>query len=193
MFSKREKASLLITSYIPLYLIVILKTLFMSSEKNKTFSFMKYKFDTKEIIIFFLILILLYSMLTFRNLFNIKTGTTVSIEVLEVKNISIDYVNSYLSLYIFPFFSITDLEIFNFCIIFIIILLGAYICYKNDIIYINPCLNFIGYRIYNVKVKFQSGAIKESILITKKERYDILGKLENLYKLEKEVFLDKTR
>lgn len=184
MLTKKQKFIFFITSYIPMWLIFFIKVFIAYKENNC------YKF----IILTIIFILIIPSICCLKNILNCKSCASSPIFITSVKNIPIDYITNYFSLYLFPFFALEIENNINLIILFIIMILSAYLYVKNNIIYINPILNFLGYSIYEVEIKLNSNTenkTQSSYLITKREIYEVPDKLLKIYKFEHNIYLEK--
>lgn len=201
MLTKKEKFTFFITAYTPVWIIFLLKIWFLENkEENEIFlkKLLKYDFifsnllTLKNIIIFILIVQILWSFYNLLIILNPKTSKSTPLKIVRVKNISIDYITNYFSLYLFPFFTLEVINILNIIIFLFILIIASYIYVKNNIVYINPILNLLGYSIYEIEINTNDGTrIENAYFITKRERYNIDGEISNIYKFEKNIFFEK--
>lgn len=200
MLTKNEKFIFFITSYTPMWSIFLLKIYF--TEKNTNTEIFFYEFisicntniNIKQGIMIFLVLLIFFSIYKLLNILNPKDCKSSPIKIISVKNISIDYLTNYFSLYLFPFFALEIVNILTIVILIIILLLSSYLYVKNNILYINPILNLLGYSIYDVEIELNSFSEKKITrvsLITKREKYEIPEEISVLYKFEDNIYFEK--
>lgn len=98
-----------------------------------------------------------------------NTDCSVNSLIMEIENVTATHFLNYISIYLLSCIglSINNLEdIFVF--VFTMILIG-YIYVTNNMFYINPTLNFFGYKIYNAKIKFcNTDEITKTIIVANK-------------------------
>lgn len=185
MMTKKEKFIFFITSYTPMWVIFLIK--FLPNLKSCSFNF-------KIIVAVILIMFIFWNVYKLMILLNPKGCASAPIRVTKVKNISIDYITNYFSLYLFPFFALEIENSINIVILGIILILSAYLYTKNNIIYINPVLNFLGYSIYEVEIKLNGdneNKVQASYLITNREKHEVVGKISKIYKFEDNIYFEK--
>lgn len=185
MMTKKEKFIFFITSYTPMWVIFLIK--FLPNLKSCSFNF-------KIIVAMILIMFIFWNVYKLMILLNPKGCASAPIRVTKVKNISIDYITNYFSLYLFPFFALEIENSINIVILGIILILSAYLYTKNNIIYINPVLNFLGYSIYEVEIKLNGdneNKVQASYLITNREKHEVVGKISKIYKFEDNIYFEK--
>ena len=163
-FKKMAKFALFVTSYLPLFILVVLRQIY-----ENQYTIGKVRFNLKEIILFFqqfglsifLILISIFGLLgcimIFKNLEkDVKNGDNVTVLNVNNKNSeSIGYIATYIIPFLFQNFS-DWYELFAFVFIMLII----YRIYINsNLILINPILSF-KYSIFEIEYKKQNGQTK---------------------------------
>lgn len=218
MFQKttyRNRIILFISSYLPMYIIIIIqnigsifekiqeilikknigiyniicdKSMFILSVKGLT------KFIESYIIIIFLFLSFISLHLVKRMIDNLTAykDEAFLLKVVGIKNGNYQYVITYFSAYIFPFITMnlnTVCGILEFAVLWFLI---GYIYVKNNLIYINPTLNIIfKYNIYESDLEYEDeeGNVSFSaILLSKKERNNI--KKVNVVKESDEFYIE---
>ena len=138
------KYALFLCAFIPLYILIIIKTLIDIALKNLSFNTLN-----TIMIIFLSILTILglagFYFCTFKN----KTSMQ-NIKIVSCNNITDQHFLNYFSLFVL--FAITfDLSKVSYSIIFILILCFIAIVYiKNQLYHINPFLNIIGFSFYEI-------------------------------------------
>lgn len=186
---------LFLSSYIPLFIIIIIQNIFSLLEKlNIKFDFritnpntilenlksIHSQFESYLIIILtILIAILLILVMRLVNSLNDNDVTSVTID--EVININHSTVTNYFAVYIFPFITMdltSLLGVIQFTFLGTII---GYIYIKNDLIYVNPVLNILfKLNIYEVKFTYEDYNTGKKtytgILLSQKEKQDLIVK-----------------
>lgn len=200
MLTKNEKFIFFITSYTPMWIIFLLKIYFTEKDTNTKIFFYEFisicnaNINIKQGIIIFLVILIFFSIYKLLNILNPKDCKSSPIKIISIKNISIDYLTNYFSLYLFPFFTLEITNILTIVILIIILLLSSYLYVRNNILYINPILNLLGYSIYDVEIEVNSFSEKKTTrvsLITKREKYEIPEEISTLYKFEDNIYFEK--
>lgn len=103
---------------------------------------------------------------------NKNSAEVMEIKVIQKKSITQQHFLGYFSLFVL--FALTfELEKISMFVIFLLIIILIGIVYiKNDLFYINPFLNILGYNFYDVKYKDKNGKIKI-------DKFYFKGKLQN--------------
>lgn len=186
------KITLFLSSYIPLFIIIVIQNIFGLFEKlNVKFDF---KITNSALILknlkgihthfeFYLIIVLtifnLVLLILVRTLVHsLKENDVTSVTIQEVININHSTVTNYFAVYIFPFIT---MDLTSFLGIIQFIFLGTiigYIYIKNDLIYINPVLNILfKLNIYEIKFSYEDSNIGKveytGILLSTKEKKDM--------------------
>ncbi|SDL24282.1 hypothetical protein [Natronincola ferrireducens] len=213
MFKKtiyKNRILLFLTSYIPLYLIIIVqnssslwnrvteilvdKSLsieeILSSKSSVILSVkgLAYFVET-YIIVFFICLSIVILIIMKKMIDGLEEYKEdyFTVTVVDIKNKSHEYIISYFSVYIFPFITInlsTVSGVIQFAIMWGII---GYVYVKNNLIYINPTLNILyKYNIYEAKMEYideESNVIFHANILSKKD--------ESMFTSNKEVYVIK--
>lgn len=185
MMSRGEKFVFFITSYTPMWVIFLIK--FLLNSQN-------WSLHLKLTVVSSLVIFIFWNIYKLVKLLNPTGCASAPIEIITVKNISIDYITNYFSLYLFPFFALEIENSTSIVILFVILALSAYLYIKNNIIYINPVLNFLGYSIYEVEIKLNGdseNSSQTSYLIVKREKYEVIKKFKTIYKFEDNIYFEK--
>jgi len=160
-----RKIFLYLSAFIPLYCLIIIKLLIEIINKNLTFNVLN------TLTLCLLIILIGFGVLGLI-LENKNSSKILEIKVLQKKSITQQHFLGYFSLFVL--FALTfELEKISMFVIFLLIIILIGIVYiKNDLFYINPFLNILGYNFYDVKYKDKNGNIKI-------DKFYFKGKLEN--------------
>lgn len=102
--------------------------------------------------------------------------TTKKIELLEVKNLTGNYFLEYFSLFGLLALSFDISNPYQLIVLAVIMLLIAIVYITNDLYYINPLYNLLGYKFMTVKYKCQNGQkIYEANIFTRKALEKLIG------------------
>ncbi|MBS5886682.1 hypothetical protein [Clostridium sp.] len=167
-----RKIMLFISSYIPLYILLIVKNILerVTYGGNFTFSFSKEYIFFDEINDYAIIVLLILCLISYLYL-SVKIKHTRGekyYKVISVQNETSNYYFNYISIYLLSCLGLTLNNIVDvFVLVFLMIIVG-YIYISNKMTYINPTLNLMGYNVYNMTVESESTGKKiESIVIAK--------------------------
>lgn len=151
-----QKVFLYLSAFIPLYCLIIIKILIEILNQNLSFNFL----NTTTIFLLLLLITLGIIGILVEN--KKSTYIITKIEIIKKKSITEQHFLGYFSLFVL--FALTfELERYSMFVIFIIIIVLIGIVYiKNDLFYINPLLNILGYNFYDIKFKDEKGKIKSA-------------------------------
>lgn len=149
-----QKVFLYLSAFIPLYCLIIIKILVEIINNNLSFNFL----NTTTLCLLLVLIVLGIIGIIFENKKSIYTIK--KIEIIKKKSITEQHFLGYFSLFVL--FALTfELERYSMFIIFIMIIILIGIVYiKNDLFYINPLLNILGYNFYDIKFKDETGKVK---------------------------------
>jgi hypothetical protein len=190
-----NKLILYISSYIPLYLLLIGKNILERITDGGRFiniaDKMKHIKLFDEINDYMIVIMLILSILSFmyvkRKIQSIEGKTQYQVE--KITDETSNYYFNYISLY---FLSCLGLSLNNIvdCFIFLfLMLLIGYIYISNNTVYLNPVINLMGYKIYLCTLKSMQTNDEEfdTILISSKKERIHLG--DNIMGTKKQDFV----
>lgn len=151
-----KKIFLYLSAFVPLYVLVTIKILIDIIFSNLSFNFLN-----TFTIISFTILVILGG---FGANIAIKHENTpkTNIKVLSATNITEKYFLGYFSLFVLFALSFELEKVSMFVVFIIVILLIGIVYVKNDLFYINPFLNILGYNFYDLTfINIDKNNIKE--------------------------------
>lgn len=160
-----------ISSYIPLYILLIIKNVLERCTDGGRFAFSLTKlraahfFD--EVNDFAIIALLVLCVISFWYLKSIskKNGDTHYYEVVKVKDKTGNVYFNYISIYLLSCLGLTLNSIVDVFILLFLMVIVGYIYISNRMTYMNPVLQFLGYKIYECKVISKSTGEKLSSII----------------------------
>ena len=162
-----NKVLLYLSSYVPLYLILIIKNAILKLEEIKwNIKGIKY-FNTLDdyILVLLTILTIISLLYIHKSLLGIKKYQKNRYKTIRINNATNDSILNYISIYILTFIDFNLNSISNIItLIFIMFLLGI-ISIRYDDLYINPTLLFWNYKIYNITINRKGKEIDKIILL----------------------------
>ena len=198
-----NKTMMFISSYIPLYLLLILKNIIERITDGGVFLKLS---DVWRQAVFFdeindwaVLVLILLSLMSCVYLHKVlkRSGGNKRYEVISSRDETGNYYFSYISVYLLSCLGLTLNSIVD-CFVFIFIMSIIGIVYvKNDLMYLNPVINLMGYKVYDCTLqsintdneRFESIVIlkttKESNMI--KEGYCIKGSYKNHFIVAEET------
>lgn len=184
-----HRVLLFTSSYIPLYILLLIKFILEKIEKNESYKIYDY------VIVFILIVIAIASFVYLKIKVKKTENNTEKLYVVNsCKNETVNYFFNYIAVYFISSMGLTLTRYADlFVIIFLMILIG-YIYVTNNVVYINPVLNFMGYKIYEMELYYSPTDEKfNSIVLLKKadeviEGMEIKGTTKSGFILSKRVY-----
>ena len=162
-----NKILLYLSSYVPLYLILIIKNVLLKLEEIKwNIKDIKYFNTLDDCILMILAVLTVVSLLyIYRSLSGIKKYQKNTYKAIRINNATNDSILNYISIYILTFIDFNLNSISNIItLVFIMLLLGI-ISIRYDDLYINPTLLFWNYKIYNITINKKGKEIDKIILL----------------------------
>ncbi|WP_222948490.1 hypothetical protein [Listeria monocytogenes] len=142
--TKSKKWCLFISSYLPLYVLLLISFLFNNKIPHE---FREY-FSTLPAGIVVLFLLILFSITVILKLIILKKGNE-RIPITENYSSTGDNVISYVMTYIIPMLSLLDNpNAENITINILLFIFIGVVYVSNDLVYLNPILAFLGYHIF---------------------------------------------
>lgn len=173
MKKKFLKFSLFISSFIPLYFLIIVKELIQIINGNLTFNV------TNSIMLSFNLILIIIGIIGV--IFNYKSTKFKKIEIISYKNITCQNFLPYFP--IFVLFAVAfELEFVSMALVYVLILIMLGMVYlKNDFYYINPFLNIIGFSTYEVTYKIGDKVVENQRFFTFKQKKDFKGHINEIF------------
>lgn len=149
-----KQIGLFLSSFVPLFLLLILKELIEIINKNWTFNFLN---TFLLIILIFMLISGSYSLISLIK--DVNNAKCQKIKIISKNNTTDQHFLGYFSLFVL--FAISfDIQMYSMAIVFLMVLVMIGIVYiKNDMYFINPLLNIFGYSFYDVECMSQSGEV----------------------------------
>ena len=170
-----KKIMLFISSYIPLYVLMIAKNIMERITENGKFIDVRSKLknaiffdECNDYAIVLLSLMCLISLVYLCKVLKSTKGEK-SYLIKDLTDETSNYYFNYISIYLLSCLGLTLNSIVDvFVFIFLMIIVG-YIYVSNNMIYMNPTINFLGYKVYDAKIDSVNTKDKEiqSIIISK--------------------------
>ena len=186
-----RKIMLFLSSYIPLYLLLVGKNIFERISRIPNFSIWKY--DYGKIKLFnelndYMVVILLIGSLTLTiyllvMIFRTKTTKKNTYEIIKITNDTDKYFLNYICIYLLPCIGLSLDHIVDVYVLSALMFIIGFIYTTNDIVYINPMLGFIGFKVYTADLK--------SIMDNKKTRKIVISQSKAKLDLKEEKSIIK--
>ena len=188
-----NKLLLFISSYIPLYLLLIGKNILERiTDKGNFINVMDKVKNMKlfdEINDYAIIIMALMSILSFIYLKRKITKTTGRKQymVKKVVNETSNYYFNYISIYLLSSLGLSLNSIVDFFVFIFLMIIVGYIYISNNMVYMNPVLNFMGYKIYDCELgsyNTNDNDFNTILVVPNKMRIHIGDKIKGTGKLE---------
>lgn len=174
-----------ISSYVPLYVLLIIKNILerCTDEGEFTVTLIQLKtahyFD--EVNDYAIVALLFLSVISFLYLKNItkKSGGVHYYKVISIEDQTGNMYFNYISIYLLSCMGLTLNSIVDVFVLIFLMLIVGYIYISNHMTYMNPVLQFMGFKIYEGSIESEStGKVLHSIIVANKS---IFLKPKSLY------------
>lgn len=166
---------LFVSSYIPLYLLLVIKNILERCTDGGKFNVSWKKIYTShyfdEVNDYAIVILLLLSIISFVYLRKLikKTGGFHYYKIISVEDQTGNVYFNYISVYLLSCLGLTLNSIVDVFILTFLMIIVGYIYISNHMTYMNPVLNFCGYKIYEGEIQSQSTKeIVTSIILARK-------------------------
>ena len=152
-----KKLSLAISCFIPLYLILAVKNIIALCDAISKRCCYNIVFNSVVTGVWIVASIIGAIGLTMFicDFLSAKKAAKKKAMILEAENVTNQYYFTYFSLFVLSFFSIDTTQLLDLCVLIFLIVLLVIVYVKNDMYFINPVLNILGYKCFFVTVKFE--------------------------------------
>ena len=166
-----HKILLFTSSYIPLYILLLVKFILEKFEQR-----VKFKLIDFIIIVSILVIVCISFLYLILKLWLTKKDMVKEYEVKKCKNETVNYFFNYIAVYLISCMGLSLTRYADLFVVVFLMLLIGFIYVSNNIIYLNPVLNLIGYKIYEMEL-YYSGTNEQfySIVILKNVDYIVEG------------------
>ena len=164
-----RKIGLFLSAFVPMYMLVIIKMIIDIAEGNEKGSVMVICVMT------LLMILVLIGVSCVMYVFFSKRIAQSTIQIDSANNVTGQYFFGYFSLFVL---ADVNLELYTVCdiiLFFLINIIIAIVYIHNNLYYINPLLNLIGYNIY--KITYIKDGQEKNINIFVKDKLDISNKV----------------
>lgn len=149
-----RKTLFFLSSYIPLYLLLIGKNIVSKISEIDSFDFRNIVFFNEVSDFAIIILGSLSVALLIWLKFYIREGTkTNCFKVLDFNNDTDKYYYSYISIYLLPTIGLSISSYADIFVLVSLVIIIGYVYVSNDLVYINPVMGFMGYKVYTMELK----------------------------------------
>lgn len=167
------KIILFISAFVPMYILFLINLIVELINRNLTFNI------TNTCVLISLCILTLVGTIGLLGIINKKGTPYKEIQIISKKNLTDQHFLNYFSLFVLLALTF-DLSKIAFVCVFIVILIFIGIVYvKNNIFYVNPMLNILGYSFYDIT--FKSGEKTEELRIFYKGELGVGDKIYQVY------------
>lgn len=166
---------LFISSYIPLYVLLIIKNVLeRCTDEGKitvTLNHLKTAHYFDEVNDYAIVALLFLSIVSFLYLRSItkKSGGVHYYNVISIEDQTGNMYFNYISIYLLSCMGLTLNSIVDVFVLIFLMLIVGYIYISNHMTYMNPVLQFLGYKIFEGSIESEStGKVLHSIIIVNK-------------------------
>ena len=176
-----REIGLFLSSFVPLFLLLIVKEIIEIINNNWTLNFLN---SFLLIVLSMMLFFGIYYLISLLKVVNVAQNQQV--EIVKKTNTTDQHFLGYFSLFVL--FAISfEIEMYSMAIIFLIVLAMIGVVYiRNDMYYINPLLNMLGYSFYDVEYINSQGKKQTSKVFYKGrlelgKNYCLCTKYSNLF------------
>lgn len=181
-----KKIILFISAFVPMYILFLINLIVELINQNLTFNIVN------TCVLIALILFTIIGVAGLLVIINFKNEKFERITILSKKNLTDQHFLNYFSLFVLLALTFDLSKICFICVFVAIIIFIGIVYVKNNIFYVNPLLNILGYSFYDIVYKNEDGQKKELRIFYKGElntnnsKYKLYNSNRNLNFLEKE-------
>ena len=166
---------LFISSYVPLYVLLIIKNILERCTDEGKFTVTLTQLKTShyfdEVNDYAIVALLFLSVISFLYLKNItkKSGGVHYYKVISIEDQTGNMYFNYISIYLLSCMGLTLNSIVDVFVLIFLMLIVGYIYISNHMTYMNPVLQFLGFKIYEGSIESEStGKVLHSIIVVNK-------------------------
>lgn len=170
-----RRIMLFISSYVPLYALLIIKNILeRCTDEGKfivTLAQLKTAHYFDEVNDYAIVVLLFLSIISFVYLKSItkKSGGAHYYSVISIEDQTGNMYFNYISIYLLSCMGLTLNSIVDVFVLIFLMLIVGYIYISNHMTYMNPVLQFLGFKIYEGRIESEStGKVLHSIIIVNK-------------------------
>ena len=153
-----RRIMLFISSYVPLYILLIIKNVLERCTNSGCFDISRTKIKNAhyfdEVNDYAILILVALSLVSMFYLMKItpKRGGEHFYKIIEVEGQTGNVYFNYISIYLLSCLGLTLNSIVDVFVLFFVMILVGYIYVSNHMTYMNPTLQFLGYKVYEGKV-----------------------------------------
>jgi len=167
------KIILFISAFVPMYILFLLNLIVELINENLTFNI------TNTVVLILLAVLTLIGTFGLLGIVKQKGEFYKEVKILSKKNLTDQHFLNYFSLFVLLALTFDLSKISFVCVLIAILVFIGIVYIKNNIYYVNPLLNIMGYSFYDIT--FKSGDKVEELRIFYKGHLDIENKNYQVY------------
>lgn len=175
-----QKIILFISAFVPMYILFLINLIVEIINDNLHFNIVN------TCVLISLTILLLVGTIGLKIIISFKDISGEKIKIISKKNITDQHFLNYFSLFVLLALTFDLSKICFVCVLVIILIFIGVVYVKNNIFYVNPLLNILGYSFYDIIYIDKSNEEKEVRIFYKGElkvgdiKYELFNKNRNL-------------
>jgi len=157
------KIILFISAFVPMYVLFLINLIVELINDNLSFNV------TNTIVLIALFVLMIIGIVGLLAIINNKEGKCEKIKVISKKNLTDQHFLNYFSLFVLLALTFDLSKICFICVLVVILVFIGIVYVKNNIFYVNPLLNIMGYSFYDITYEDKNGEEKEIRIFYKGE------------------------
>jgi len=146
-----EKIILFISAFVPMYILFLVNLIVELINQNLSFNI------TNTIVLVSLVILIVVGVVGLLFIINYKHEPSSVVSIIKKKNITDQHFLNYFSLFVLLALTFDLSKICFICTLIVILMFIGIVYVKNNIYYVNPLLNILGYSFYDIVYKDSSG------------------------------------
>ena len=138
------KVILFISAFVPMYILFLVNLIVELINNNLTFNV------TNTVVLFSLFILLLIGLIGLFVIIYNKDSNQQTIKVLSKKNLTDQHFLNYFSLFVLLALTFDLSKVCFVCVFVVIVVFIGIVYIRNNIFYVNPLLNILGYSFYDI-------------------------------------------
>lgn len=175
-----SKIILFISAFVPMFIVFLVTLIVELINENLRFNI------TNTVVFISLVILILFGTVGLMLLIKKRGSNCRAVKIVSKKNITDQHFLNYFSLFVLLALTFDLSKICYICSLVVILIFISVVYIKNNIFYVNPLLNIMGYSFYDI-VYVEDGEEKE-IRIFYKGELDICRAKYKIYRTNKNLF-----
>jgi hypothetical protein len=150
------KVILFISAFVPMYTLFLINLIVELINNNLTFNV------TNTVVLLSLITLMLIGLIGLFVIISNKNGSKTIVKVVAKKNLTDQHFLNYFSLFVLLALTFDLSKVCFVCVFVAIVIFIGIVYIKNNIYYVNPLLNILGYSFYDITYTDDAGEQQET-------------------------------